>query len=197
MNLLRKYNSMLWSKLKYTIFLFLVFSVVFTVSPVAAQEGDEEPSNPISISASAGYDSFYKGEFWVPVQINVSNAGTAVTGQLEIAIGGSTGRNNVIYSSPIDLPTQSNKRITTYVYLPNITTSLLITLVGDDGTEITEARTNTLDRMNNDDLLYGVVSTEANELAFLEDVKGARSSASVAFPATIELPGQRLAERPN
>ena len=118
MNNLRKYNIMIWSKLKYTFFLFLAFAIVLTVSPVAAQEGDQEPSSPISISASAGYDSYYKGEFWVPVQISVSNAGTAVTGRLEIRVGSSSARTNVIYSSPIDLPTQSNKRLTTYVYLP-------------------------------------------------------------------------------
>jgi hypothetical protein len=185
---LRKYSNMLLSKLKYTFFLFLVISFSMLARPAAAQEDDPQPAEPITISASAAFDGFYKGEFWVPVQINVSNSGPAVSGRLEIVVGTSTTRNNVIYSSPIELPNQSNKLLTTYVFLPNVTNSLTIELVDERGTAVAEARTNTLDRLNGEALLYGVVSTEANELAFLEDIDGGRTDAAVAFLGIEDLP---------
>ncbi len=185
---IRKYNSMLLSKLKYTFFLFLFFSFSIVTAPVAAQEDSQEQAGPITITATAGFDSYYKSEFWVPVQISVSNTGPAISGRLEILIGSTTTRNNVLYSSPIDLPTQSNKRLTTYVFLPNLANVLIVELVDEDGTAVAEVQTNTLDRLNSEALLYGVVSTEANELAFLEDVDGGRGDAAVAFLGIDDLP---------
>jgi hypothetical protein len=182
---------MFFAKMKHTFFLFLFFSLITQVMPAAAQEGDEEGSSgPISLSASAGFDSFYKSEFWVPVHINVSNSGPAVTGQLEIVVGGSTS-NNVLYTSPVDLPTQSNKRLTIYVYLSNLTNVITVTLVDDRERELAEVETNTLDRLAVDDLLYGVVSVEANELAFLEDVTGSRRDVAVAFLNIDDLPKKK------
>lgn len=180
---------MLSSNLKYTFFLFLVICFSLLVLPVAAQEDNPEQAEPITISAAAGFDGFYKSEFWVPVQINVSNNGPAVTGRLEIVVGTSSTRsNNLIYSSPVELPNQSNKLLTTYVFLPNVTNALTIELVDERGTVIAEAQTNTLDRLNVDALLYGVVSTEANELSFLEDIDGGRGEAAVGFLGIEDLP---------
>ncbi|MFZ0544310.1 MAG: hypothetical protein WAM60_02660 [Candidatus Promineifilaceae bacterium] len=184
---LRKYSTMLVSKLKYTFFLFLIIFLAAASLPAAAQEGDQQ-AEPITISASAGFDGYYKAEFWVPVQINVSNTGPAITGNLEVTIGSSTTGNQIVYTSPIDLPTQSNKRITTYVYIPTLLTSLNVELVDEKGTAVATARTNTLARLDQESLLYGVVSTEANELAFLEDVDGGRSKAAVAFLGIEDLP---------
>jgi hypothetical protein len=184
---------MLSSKLNYTFFLFLVIALSMWASPLvppaAAQESDqEEQASPITLSATAGFDGYYKSEFWVPVQISVSNAGPAISGRLEIQVGSPVANNNVLYSSPIDLPTQSNKRLTTYVYLPNLTSVLTVELVDERGTAVAETVTNTLDRLNLEALLYGVVSSEANELAFLEDVDGGRGDAAVAFLGPDNLP---------
>lgn len=179
---------MLSSKLKYTLFLLLVLLLPLAASPATAQENPQEQTGPVTLSASAAFDGYYKGEFWVPVHINAANSGPAITGRLEILIGSSTSRNSILYTSPIELPTQSNKRLTTYVYLPNLTNILMVELVDEDGSLIAEARTNTLDRLNPEALLYGVVSTEANELAFLEDVDGGRGDAAVAFLSPQDLP---------
>lgn len=188
MNLIRKYNSMLWSKLKYTIFLLFLIVLGINVGPVAAQEGEEGQAEPITMSVTAGFDSYYKGEFWVPVKVNVSNNGPAITGHLEIVVGSSTAQTDVAYSSPIELPTQSNKQLTTYVYLPHLTSTVAVTLIDEGGTAIAQSISNMLDRLSSEALLYGVVSNEANELAFLEDVDGGRGDAAVAFLDIEDLP---------
>lgn len=153
--------------------------------PAAAQGG-----GAITMTAEAGYDGYYKGEYWVPIQVTVANNGPAIEGALQVEVGNNfTGSQaQVIYSSPISLPTQSNKRVTLYIYLPNVMGSINVQLVDEDGNEVATARSGRLNRASVDSLLYGVVSSEPDELSFLEDVQGDRSEAAVAFIDLTHLP---------
>jgi hypothetical protein len=167
-------------------FLCLLAVTLLLAAPAAAQE--EETA--INLTAEAGYDGYYKGECWVPIQVTVANNGPAIEGALQVAIGSNFpgAENQVIYSSPISLATQSNKRVTLYVYLPAVTTSVSVQLVDGDGDPVVTVRSGTLIRANLDSLLYGVVSSEPDELSFLEDVKGERADAAVAFIDLTDLP---------
>ncbi len=161
--------------------LLLMLLAVTAVPSLHAQD-----NTGITMTAEAGFDGFYKPGFGVPVQVNVANSGTAVTGELLIEIG-PTGNKNV-YTSPISLPTQSEKRVTLYVHITSFTSALTVELRDDKDRLIGQATTGTLSQLADDDLLYGVVSPEPGELEFLENVTGGHSSAAVAFLDLVDLP---------
>ena len=151
--------------------LLLLSACISTVRPVLAQGSGTES---VEISARAGYDSYYKGEFWTPVQVEVANNGPGVQGHLEIVLGGGGGSGEVIYRSPISLPMQSNKRQTLYVFVPSFATALTVELIDDAGRTVASTLTNTLSRLATDSLLYGVVTEDPGRLEYLEDVTGGR-----------------------
>ena len=85
------------------------------------------------MTAQAGFDGFYKPEFGMPVHVNVANSGTAVEGELRIELGSTAIGDRVVYTSPISLPTQSNKRVTLYVNPIGFTNAITVELVDERG----------------------------------------------------------------
>ncbi|MCP4427360.1 MAG: hypothetical protein GY803_22970 [Chloroflexi bacterium] len=161
-----------------------MLTMLLAVTAVPSLRAQDD--NGITMTVQAGFDGFYKPGFGVPVHVNVANSGTAVEGQLRIELG-TTGNRNV-YTSPISLPTQSEKRITLYVHIARHVSSIEIELRNDNDRIVTTAHTGTLSQLADDDLLYGVVSPEPGELEFLENVTGGRSNAAVAFLDLAKLP---------
>lgn len=164
---------------------FVCILAVFCVTAVSthAQEDDG-----ITLTAQAGFDGFYKAEFGIPVYVNVANSGTAVTGQLRIELGSVAIGDRIAYTSPIELPTQSNKRVTMYINPVGFTSSITVLLVDERGQGIAKATASSLSQLAGDDLLYGVVSPEPGELEFLENVTARRGNAGVAFLDLADLP---------
>ncbi|MGW8319405.1 MAG: DUF7408 domain-containing protein [Candidatus Promineifilaceae bacterium] len=165
--------------------LFVGASLWLTARGVRAQEGE---GSAVEMSAKAGFDGLYKGEYWVPVQVTLSNVGPSIEGQVQVNVGSSTLGNSLRYVQPVSLPTQSEKRLTLYVYLYTLTGDLTVRLVDEDGNTVQTATTDGLDRVRLNDLLYGVVTTEPGAFDFLENVTGAKSRASVAFLSLADLP---------
>jgi hypothetical protein len=182
---LRKVDSMQSTPARRPLIAVLILVLSFLAMPVAAQEG-QPPA--VNIFAEAGFDGFYKGEFWVPVYVTVANGGPAIAGQIQITIESRSFDNDVVYSSPVSLPTQSNKRLVLYVHLPNIRNRLTVELVDERGRLIAEATTNSLDLLAVDELLYGVVRPGAGSLAELDSIAGDRPDAAVAFLDIAGLP---------
>ncbi len=154
-------------------------------APALAQDLDSEQLN---LAATAGFDGIYKGEFWIPVQVTVGNNGPPIEGQIQVVTDSGSGSAEVVYSSPVSLPTQSNKRLTLYVFARSIFSNLTVELLDNQGRTVQVVETNRVDRLAADDLLYGVVSNEPAELDFLDNVKGGRVDAKVAFLTTSDLP---------
>lgn len=168
-----------------TIFRAVLLIFLLGVTAVSTQAQDD---NGITMAAQAGFDGFYKAEFGIPVYVNVANRGTAVTGELRIELGSTAVGDRRVYTSPIDLPTQSNKRITLYVNPAGFTNAITVQLVNERGDVMAQAPTSTLSQLAADDLLYGVVSPEPGELEFLENVTARRGKAAVAFLDLADLP---------
>lgn len=163
----------------------LLFACLLTIvlfRPAAAQ------NDGLGMTVRAGFDGIHKTNHWTPVQVTVSNSGPAVTGELRINTGSGTSGDLAIYSAPIDLPTQSNKRLTLYVYLPRFTNQLTVQLVDGNGQPLLSQTSNRLTQLGLDGLLYGVVSSAPGDLDFLQNVTGGRAEAAVAYLALTELP---------
>ncbi len=179
------------SKLKKAFPLIALFiSLLFPASNLQAQ--DQQPTT-IELSARAGFDGYYKSENWVPVYITTSNQGDPIEGQLQIVIEDAFGGEEILYSSRISLPTQSNKRLIQYVRLDDISNPITVALVDDSESTIESTETNRLHWLGQDDLLYGVVTPEPGKLDILESVKNRQSEARVAYLGIVDLPEQPAA----
>jgi len=171
----------------------LLLLLSLTAVPTAAQPA----SLPgLTLTAVAGYDGYYKAYGWLPVQITASNSGPAVSGQLRIITGSSGSGNNMAYTTPIDLPTQSSKQVTLYVYLPSHANRLAVQLVDRRGALLHAVQTNPLRAVEQESLLYGLVSSDGGRFTFLETVTAGRSSAAVANLSLPQLPDLAAALAP-
>lgn len=165
--------------------LIIVFVILGLTGPITAQEQD---SPLIGLSAAAGFDGLYKSDYWVPVFITVSNEGPSINGSIQIAAAGQFNADEVLYSNPVSLPTQSSKRLVQYVYLSDLANTLTIELVDDRERILKSTETNNLDWLATDDILYGIVSSGPSDLDFLEELTGDRDNAAVAFVDIEALP---------
>lgn len=147
-----------------------------------------QSDNGLTLDARAGYDGVYKPNRWVPVQIAAANNGPAVEGQISITLGSLATADKVVFNTLISLPTQSNKQVTLYVYLPQFTGYVTVELHDANGRLLAAADSNKLTQLATDGVLYGVVTPSPGSLDYLQDVTGGRSEAAVAYLSLDELP---------
>lgn len=180
------------SKIRIFFFLGLLLPLLgFMAFPTHAQDED---SSGITLDFVVGYDSIYKGDYWVPVQVTAANTGPAVDGYVEIKVPGGAGSGPATYRSPLSLPTQSNKRVTLYIKLGTGAGNIDLALRQNDGTLVAEASSGSLSRISGTThLLYGIVSPDAAEFSFLERIPGSRTDASVALLTLEDLPETAVA----
>lgn len=95
---------------------------LFSSQPAAAQE---EP--PVRLNAEVGFDGQCWAESWLPVTVRLENDGPGVEGVLEV-FGAGTRLNEVIFSQPVDLPTQSRKEAIVSVYSNGLVRTLNVRL---------------------------------------------------------------------
>ncbi|RMG95344.1 MAG: hypothetical protein D6706_12165 [Chloroflexi bacterium] len=146
------------------------------------------------MSVRAGYDGFFRMEEWIPVFIHVANEGPAIEGELRITIN-NAGSEKLTYTSPVSLPTKSNKRVVMYVLLPSFRSRITVHLYDDEGNRVHSANSELLKVINSDELLYGVVTSDPSEFSVLENAKLTYKRASAAFLTLDELPENGVAWR--
>ena len=165
--------------------LLLALILLIQHSHVIAQD---ESKQEISIVAEAGFDGLYKAEYWVPVNVTIANSGLDVDGLLQVVVGSGPADDEVLYTSPIQLPNGSNKQHTFFVYLPGYTGNITVHLVDEEGQPLGAATTDPLTLLALEDLNYGVVTTDPAEFNILEQFEGSRSIAAVAYLSLEDLP---------
>lgn len=173
---------------------FILPLLLLIIFGLAVPAGAQNPP-PIALTAQAGFDGFYKDGLWIPVTVTVANNGPAVEGQLQITIGNNFS-GEIHYTSPIALPTQSNKQVTLYVLPPSPVSSFTVALLDDKQRVVAEVESNRLTPIAISGLLYGVVSNEDPALDFLETVTGTRPDAKVALLDIEQLPEAGAAWNP-
>ena len=165
-----------------TFLLFLIL-LLFGAAPAQAQT-----TAGLSLHIEAGYDGWYKSAYWLPVHISAANSGPAIDGELRLVI--QDGPNNqTIYTTPLELPTQSDKRVTIPVKASRNLTSLEVTLVAD-GRSLGSATTRTggLRALPTNTLLYGIVTPDVGSFDFLANVTGRRGETAVSYLSLHHLP---------
>lgn len=172
--------------------LFLLLFVAAT-RPAAAQT---ETAEGITLRAEAGFDGIARENNWVPVTINVANNGPSLEGELRVLVRGS-GTSELVYSTPLSLPNQSNKQVTLYVFLPAfLSRDLAVQLVDAEDRPVVTTTTAPLLQLNQNGLLYGIVSDDPSDLDFLENVTGSHGRAAVAYLGVEDIPETGAALNP-
>lgn len=164
-------------------FLTGLLLLTFWTRPAAAQS-----SAGLTMAVQAGYDGYYKNGAWMPVIITVANEGPAVAGELRIGQGSATSGGRVVTSSPISLPTQSNKRVFMYIYPTDFNTEVMVELLDENGRSLLKATSNPIRSLTTDTLLTAVVTPDAGNLDLLEKISGSRSDSAVAYLSLDDLP---------
>jgi len=165
--------------------IIVLWLAVLLLRPTAQLDG-------LTLSAAAGFDGLYRESAVVPVVVSARNEGPPLEGEIRVTTGNAAAGNATVYSAPISLPTQSDKRVALYVHLPPFAGDLTVQLVSG-GQAVARVATNALVLVPRDDLLYGVVSPDPGSLAFLETVTGTRPDAEVAFLDLDDLPDVSIA----
>lgn len=173
-------------------FLWLLFLFPLLWAQPAQAQDEPAPPTGLALTARAGFDSLYKGEYWLPVVVSVANSGPAIEGEVRVYTGANT-NNELMYRAPISLPTQSDKRVTLYIRMTGAASVALVQLADAEGQIIAQTRTRQLVRVRADGLFYGVVSPDAGTFDFLSRVAGSRSDAAVAYLTLAELPDVAVA----
>lgn len=170
-----------------TTYYALRFAVIILLLLIAAPAQAQSVPG-LTLTVEAGFDGWYKSTYWLPVHISAANSGTAIDGELQIIINDGPG-NQTRYTTPLDLPTMSDKQVTMLVKAPRGLTRLEVTLVAN-GRSVTSATTRTggLRDMPQHNLLYGVVTPEPSGFDFLSNVAGRRGEATVAYLSPHHLP---------
>ena len=83
--------------------------------------GSEAADKPLQITVQIGYHNTVKLGQWMPVVVDLTNAGPALDGTLEVQANNTTPSNGgppigqVVYQTPISLATGASKHVRTYV----------------------------------------------------------------------------------
>jgi hypothetical protein len=164
----------------FTPLLFLLF---LTIPTAQAQNAPG-----LTLTVEAGFDGWFKSTHWLPVHISAANSGAAIDGELRLVISDGPG-NQTVYTTPLDLPTQSDKRVMMLVKAPRNLSSLEVDLVAN-GRSVgsAETRTGGLRDLPAHTLLYGVITPDVGGFDFLANVDGRRGETAVAYLNPHHLP---------
>lgn len=111
-----------WAALTVLALCMALILSLFSSQTAAAQE---EP--PVRLNAEVGFDGECWGEGWLPVTVRLENDGPGVEGVLEVFTPVSRA-DEVIFSQPVDLPTQSRKEASLSIYSTGLVRTLNVRL---------------------------------------------------------------------
>lgn len=170
------------SKIRWLVKAALLLGLTLMVAPAQAQT--QLPG--IAITARAGFDRQYKAESWFPVHVEIRNSGPNFEGELHIRAG--QGGARTTFSAPIELPTQSHKRISLNIFIPDGMSQLEVALVNERGRTAHTAPILPPISLGMYDLLYGVVANQPGQFDYLANINGPFHNASVAYINLADLP---------
>jgi hypothetical protein len=87
----------------------------------------------ITMSVDAGFDGHFRDAEWMPVIVEVSNAGDPMQGRLVIRPETSGSGISNTFSAPVNLPTGASQTVTLYVTARSFATQVRVELIDDSG----------------------------------------------------------------
>jgi hypothetical protein len=106
-------------------FLLAVSLSPFHLQPVYAQQ------DLISLNVQAGYDSYFRADYWTPLLVSITNNGDPIEGKLIARQERNAALTNT-FSTPVSLPSGAQQNFFLYVTLRNFGTSVLVELLDEN-----------------------------------------------------------------
>jgi len=159
--------------------LLIVFAFALLFVPSVAAQG------AVTLTAQAGFDAYYKEGYWIPIRVTLGNVGNDLNGQLRVASLRANG-SKLEYIYPVSLANGARKEVTMYVNVEGFASRLQVDYVQDQKT--IASVTPRLSQLGSNDMLYGVVASNASAFNYLGRVDPVGGRGRVAQLTMQDLP---------
>lgn len=132
----------------------VIFMLSLSIAPTLAQDSFQDV---VEMSIEVGFDSFFRPNEWTPVHIQVKNNGESITGRLVIRPETSGTVVGNAFSTPIDLPSGSEKSAIINIQARTFPDTIRIELIDNEGFIHTSQEAGLID-LQQQDQLYAVVT---------------------------------------
>jgi len=182
----RPYNA-----IRMILLLILIAFLIIVPSNAQAQDID----SLLEIDVDAGYDTYFREGFWLPLRITVRNNGDDIIGELTVRPETSGRVVTNAYSTPIDLPNGSQKVSFLYVQVSGFTPRISIELLDSEGARIGEV-SQSLIPISSKDKLHVVVTGPTASTIPLNDLHVGGYAAQQATWRIENIPDNPVALQP-
>lgn len=151
----------------FSMFMALVI-IVFSFGKVKAGENEK-----IKLKVNAGFDSIYRINNTVPINIEIENNLKDINGEIQVEVDTSQMDNQntvTIYAQNITLPNNSSKSITMNIPILKYITKLKINIVEDKNT-VFEKTVGISGGLNYESMLIGILSDDYDSISYINDIK--------------------------
>jgi hypothetical protein len=112
----------------------LILAGFLGIAPLQGQDATGDAiTDLVQIEVTGAFDGLFREGFWSPLRVQVSNQGDAISGSLTVRPETSGASVDNAFSTPIDLPTGSNKVVTLYIRPNSIDRRVDVELLDADG----------------------------------------------------------------
>jgi hypothetical protein len=144
----------------------LLWALLLVLTLAAFPTGAQESEDPVTLLVEAGYDNYFRVDYWLPVRVQIRNEGAAINGRITVRPESSGRAVTTAYSSPIELPTGSEKTSFLYIQASSLASSILVELIDNEGVRIAEVRVGLVPIDPHDSLYMLVSGTAASNIPF-------------------------------
>lgn len=162
----------------------LVFVLLILIAPTRTQA--HAVKGGLSLQANAGFETRYRDENWVPVQVTLHNAGPDFSGTLSLSASSSQylGQSNPStpsnYQVPISLANGAQKQVTMYVPLYFDAQSVAVNLLDGSG-NVTGSQSARLNPLSAGEVFVGILSDQSSGFGPLSSAPLPDQTGSVAI----------------
>ncbi len=146
---------------------FWVLLIFILVLPAAAQE-----TSTVQMRIEAGFDHYFRENYWIPIRIQVSNSGADIIGKLIVRPETSGRVISNAYSTPIELPSGSEKTVFLYIHARRSSSQPVVELIDAEGVRIAQ-QTIGLEAAGSQDRVHLIISDASAAGIGLNNVKSA------------------------
>jgi hypothetical protein len=154
------------------LWLFVLVVFVFVTPTHSAQQ------DLVSLSVDAGYDTYFRENYWLPLLISVTNNGDPIEGKLITRQERSQALTNT-FSTPVSLASGARQSFFLYVTMRSFASSIQVELIDNTGAIVTDIEV-PVRSVTPRDKLYVVVTAAPNSLI---DLTKQATGGNLAFQA--------------
>ncbi len=157
------------SKIKILPLLALTAVLIAMLTPSVARTAMAQAgaNTAITLKAEAAFEGAFKYGEWVPVWVNLENAGPDLQAEVRISVIGGGG--TMIFINPVELPTGARKRLAVYALPNNFSRQLVVELYNDD--KLLTSQKVAIQPSPAINYLVGIVAPQRGALALLETLR--------------------------